>query len=58
MSLVGARKFKENLDILMESKEFQKMSETEKWNLGYRFLNSNYGLGNFLGKVKRLKKKK
>ena len=58
MSLVGAKEFKENLDTLMESKEFQTMNDTEKWNLGYRFLNSSYGLGNFLGKVKRLKKKK
>jgi len=55
MSLAGLNQFKENLDTLMKSEIFKKADDGKKWDLGYRFLNSKYGL-TFCGKVKKLER--
>lgn len=57
MSLAGLHTFVENLNKVMDSKKFKESNETEKMKLGYRLLNSKYGLGTF-GGVKKLKEKK
>ena len=49
MSFAGFKQFNENLLSLMETKTFKESSDTDKWELGYRLLNSKYGKGNFLG---------
>jgi len=38
----------------MKTEKFKSLNDVEKMKLGYKLLNSKYGIGNFLGKVKKL----
>lgn len=53
MSFTGIVQFRENLDTLMESKAFKNASDGKQLEMGYRLLNSRYGLS-FFGSVKIL----
>ena len=57
MSLYGLKEFDYNLRKMMDSEAFKKADEVKKFNMGYRLLNSKYGLGSFFGfgRVKKLK---
>ena len=54
MSFAGLKQFDENLRKLMKTDKFKTSNDVEKMKLGYRFLNSKYGKGSFLGKVSKL----
>ena len=54
MSLAGIMQFKENLDMVMNSKAFKKATDAERLHIGYKLLNSRYGKGSIFGIVKKL----
>ena len=56
MSFAGAQTFKENLDKVMELKQFKNGDFKIKMDLGYRLWNSKYGTGGFFNRVKPLTK--
>lgn len=58
MSFSGLKQFEQNLNTLMNSQSFKNSSDSKKFELGYRLLNSCYGVGSFFGfgKVKEPKK--
>lgn len=49
MSLSGIGRYAENLDRLMKSEAFKNADDGERLRLGYRLLNSRYGLGSPIG---------
>ena len=59
MSLNGFGTYEKNVRKLIKSEVFKKSDFREKLEIGYRFLNSEYGLGSFFGfgEVKELLKK-
>jgi hypothetical protein len=56
MSLAGLTTFEKNLRTLMDSEGFREGDDHTKLTLGYRLLNSAYGL-NLFGKTKPLPEK-
>jgi len=56
MSLNGLVQFDKNLRKIMDSDQWKNGDFSDKANLGYRLLNSKYGLGNPINnKVKEIK---
>ncbi|MCK5617719.1 hypothetical protein KAR91_88460 [Candidatus Pacearchaeota archaeon] len=49
MSLAGLGTYKANLDRMMSSEAFKRADDAERLEMGYRLLNSRYGLGTLPG---------
>ena len=49
MGLGGLLEYKENLEMVMNSKAFKEADFGKRMNIGVALLNSKYGTGGFLG---------